>query len=99
MPIYESTNVICRAKAYLLTYVLLKQQNDFLLTFTESKLVNSIERDNRKNLPSKEENDYMHSTIDMLVDTILAIASTILDENILLVRLLNIMQLCIRWNI
>ena len=82
MPIYESTNVMCRAKAYLLTYVLLKQQNDLLLTFSESKLVNSIERDNRKNLPTKEENDYMHSTIDMLVDTILAIASTILDENI-----------------
>ncbi len=82
LPIYESTNVTCRAKAYMLTCILLKQQNDLLLTFSESKLVNSIERDNRKNFPSKEENDYMHNTINSLVETILAIAFSIVDENI-----------------
>ena len=66
----------------MLTYILLKQQNDLLLTFSESKLVNSIERDNRKNFPIKEENDYMHNTINTLVETILAISFAILDENI-----------------
>ena len=37
IPIYESTNVVCRAKSYLLTYVILKQQHDLLLVFTQSK--------------------------------------------------------------
>jgi hypothetical protein len=35
--IYESTNVTCRSKAYLLTLVLLKQQNDLLVNFVQSK--------------------------------------------------------------
>jgi hypothetical protein len=35
--LYESTNAVCRAKSYLLTYLLIKQQNDILLTFSQSK--------------------------------------------------------------
>jgi hypothetical protein len=36
-PIYESTNVPCRAKAYLLTYILIKQQDELLLQLIQSK--------------------------------------------------------------
>ncbi len=35
--IYDSTNVPCRAKAYLLTYILIKQQDELLLQLIQSK--------------------------------------------------------------
>jgi hypothetical protein len=38
-PIYDSTNLNCRSKAYLLTYVVLKQQNELLIQFANSKFV------------------------------------------------------------
>ncbi|CAF0783549.1 unnamed protein product [Brachionus calyciflorus] len=80
--IYESTSVPCRSKAYILTFVLLKQQSDLLIPFSQSKLINSLERDIRKNFPIKEENDYIHKMINMLIDLIVSISSTILDDNL-----------------
>ena len=44
MSFYESTNVTCRAKSYLLTYVILKQQNDFLISFIQSKFDFNIKK-------------------------------------------------------
>jgi hypothetical protein len=41
-----------------------------------------LERDGRKKLTSKEENDYMHRVIDMLIELILSLALTFLDESI-----------------
>ena len=45
-------------------------------------MINSLERDIRKNFPNKEESDYIHRMIDMLVDLIVTISSTILDDNL-----------------
>lgn len=80
--IYESANVASRAKAYLLTYILLKNQNDLVNLFTQSKLINSLERDNRKSFPNREENDYMHKIIELLLDLLATIATKILDETV-----------------
>lgn len=80
--LFDSANVVTRAKAYLLTYTILKQQSELLTLFTQSKLTNSLERDNRKSLVNQEENDFMHKMIDMLVDLVSNIASTLFDETL-----------------
>ena len=46
------------------------------------RLVNSLERDGRKNFVSKEENDYIHKTIENLTNLILNQSSTILGEQL-----------------
>ena len=101
VPVYESTNVACRAKAYLLTYILIRQQEDTLLQLIQSKyrqkkfgdfscfgvyicpffrLVNSMERDNRKVFQSKEEDEYIHKILGKLIDLIFAFASSLLGK-------------------
>ena len=84
--IYESANVSSRAKAYLLTYVMLKNQSDLVNLFTQSKLINSLERDHRKSFPNREENDYMHRTIELLLDLLATIATKILDETVIVLE-------------
>jgi hypothetical protein len=46
------------------------------------RLINSLERDSRKNFVSKEENDYIHKTIENLTNLILNQSSTILGEQL-----------------
>lgn len=41
-----------------------------------------MERDIRKKFQNDEESEYIHRMIDMLVDTIVDLSSTILDENL-----------------
>jgi hypothetical protein len=56
VPVYESTTVACRAKAYLLTYILVKQQDEILLQLIQSKYVTVnffVKRDKTQN-PNKK---------------------------------------------
>ncbi len=106
----------CRAKAYLLSFIILKQQNDLLVSFTNSKLVqnqfnlakfafcfiylflisikirliNSLERDQRKSFPIKEENDFIQKTIEMLLDLLTTIADSVLGKKYIVLIFLNL---------
>ena len=71
-----------RAKAYLLTHGILSQQSELLPLFTQSRLTNSLERDNRKTQINQEEDDFMHKMIDMLVELMCTITSSLLDETL-----------------
>lgn len=74
--------MLCRAKAYLLTYLLLKQNNDHISLFTQSKLINSLERDHRKTFSNTDENDYMHKMIEMLLELLTGVADTTHNDTV-----------------
>jgi len=80
--LYENANVACRAKAYLLTHILLKTNVDQLGLFTHSKLVNSLERDHRKTFQSLTENEFMHKMIGILLELLTNTAMGVIEETI-----------------
>ena len=43
-------------------------------------MINSLERDLRKNFPNKEENEYMNKIIGMLMDLLTTIGDSIMSE-------------------
>ena len=56
---------------------------------SNKRLINSIERDGRKVFTVKEENDYMHKVINMLVEFILNMALVLIDETLSVLESIN----------
>jgi hypothetical protein len=78
--IYESSCVVCRGKAYGLTFIILQQQADLLITFTQTtKLIVSLERDCRKEFIVKEEHNFIHKNINLVYNLLTKISNEIIE--------------------
>ncbi|CAM4901486.1 unnamed protein product [Rotaria socialis] len=64
--LYENTNILTRAKAYTLTYVLLSTYSESLFTLSDTKLFQAIERDVRRTSADPDENDLLHESLNRL---------------------------------
>ena len=92
MPSFDSTSVLCRAKAYALAHAMLATQHggassDVLLAILttsgpSARLVNSLERDVRKSFAVREEAELMRRTVDALVSRIVSLTNGVLAESV-----------------
>ena len=91
MPSFDSTSVLCRAKAYALAHAMLATQHGggdvLLLTLLSTsgpsaRLVNSLERDVRKSFAVREEAELMRRTVDALVSRIVSLTNGVLAESV-----------------
>ncbi|CAF3273555.1 unnamed protein product [Rotaria sp. Silwood2] len=78
--LYENTNVLIRAKAYTLTYVLLSTYSESLYTLSDTKLFQAIERDVRRTSADPDENDLLHEALNRLTTLLSSHLNRILDE-------------------
>ncbi|CAF1296097.1 unnamed protein product [Adineta steineri] len=78
--LYENTNILIRAKAYTLTYVLLSTYNESLYTLSDTKLFQAIERDVRRTSADPDENDLLHEALNRLTTLLSSLLTRTLDE-------------------
>ncbi|CAF1333182.1 unnamed protein product [Rotaria magnacalcarata] len=78
--LYENTNILTRAKAYTLTYVLLSTYSESLFTLSDTKLFQAIERDVRRTSADPDENDLLHESLNRLTALLSSHVNRILDE-------------------
>jgi hypothetical protein len=73
------TSVLFSVKVCILTYIKIPIfELNFLLN--NNRLINSMERDYRKSFAIKEENDYIHKMIDMLMGIVTTIGLSVLGK-------------------